>query len=201
MKRILVTVFTVITLATTVHAASETAQSLYLQAGKEERSGNQTKARETYEKIIDNFPETEFAVKANDRLLALPNTRQRAVETVPAESPLSLLNPAPAKPLPLSPTLRKWVEAVRLKAEAETVSREEYERLKRVDEARDGHKLTRAKIADKEKSWEKGAADKVVKELGSTLEEIAARAETACREAGVKGECNEESLNRLSVAP
>jgi hypothetical protein len=33
-----------------------------------------------------------------------------------------------------------------------------------------------------------------------TLEEITARAETACKEAGVKSDCNEEAFYRLSAA-
>lgn len=201
MKRTVLVICAVICLAAPVFAAQPTAdspQGLYLQAGKEERSGSPAKAREIYESIIDRFPESEFAVKANDRLLSLSSAKQKN-ESSPIEPSIPTFRSEPQAPLPTQPLLRKGVEAVRLKEKAEIVEREEYDRLKRVDEARDGHKLNRAKFSDKEKAWDKGAADKVLKELGSSLEEISAKAEAACREAGVKGKCSEENLNKLTV--
>ena len=81
------------------------------------------------------------------------------------------------------------------------VRREEYDRLKRGDEAREGRKLVQAKRFDMEAAWRQGAARKVVEEFGMTLDEITARAEAACKEAGVTGECNEEAFRRLSAAP
>lgn len=48
---------------------------LYLKAGKFERDGDSEKAKELYEFITDNFANTDWAVKANDRLLSGGNTR------------------------------------------------------------------------------------------------------------------------------
>lgn len=86
-------------------------------------------------------------------------------------------------------------------SKAEITAREEYERLKRVDDARYGRKLNKSRLAEREASWKKAAADKVVEEYGMTLEEITARAEAACKEAGVKGDCNEEAFYSLSATP
>lgn len=204
MKKVLLMAAIILALASTTIAAGETvgsAQSLYLQAGKEERSGSPAKAREIYESIIDRFPDSDFAVKANDRLLSLQSPKQQT-ETLPtASSPLEIFNPAPLKPLPTDPLLRKAVEAVRQKEKAAITAREEYDRLKRVDDARDGRKLTRSRLSDKEKSWENGADVKVMNQFGSSLEELTARAETACREIGIQGKCSEESILKLVTAP
>ena len=206
MKRALILLLALICLAAPLHAGQTTpdsAQSLYLQAGKEERSGSMAKAREIYESIIDRFPESDFAVKANDRLLALPASGKKAVgePAGPVEKVEKLFSPPPAAPLPSDPLLRRGVEAARLKSRAVVVSREEYDRLKRGDETREGHKYFQANRPAKEAGWSQGADRKVVEEFGMTLDEITARAETACKEAGVTGECNEEAFRRLSAAP
>lgn len=202
MRKIIALFFVLFCLAAPLYAgqtAPDSVQSIYLQAGKEERSGSMAKARELYESIVDRFPESDFAVKANDRLLALPTARQKA-ESGKAASPFTLFAPAPAKPLPTDPVLRRGVEAARLKANAEVTSREEFEWLKRADNVRNGRKISKSRLAEKELSWKQAAAAKVVEEYGMTLEEITARAETACKEAGVKGDCNEEALTRRAPA-
>jgi hypothetical protein len=58
-------------------------QSVYLQAGRFERSSDFDAARQLYEHLVDNFTKTPWAVKANDRLLSLraqENSRQRVPE-------------------------------------------------------------------------------------------------------------------------
>ena len=45
-------------------------QAMYLAAGKYEREGDSYSARKVYEQIIDRFPSSTFAAKANDQLLA-----------------------------------------------------------------------------------------------------------------------------------
>jgi hypothetical protein len=203
MKKILIFLFALICLAATLHAGqttSDSAQSLYLQAGKEERSGSTAKARETYESIIDRFPESDFAVKANDRLLAMPANGKKATGGQPSavEKVEKLFTPPPTAPLPTEPLLRRGVEAARLKSRAAVVRREEFDRLKRGDETREGHKLIQANRPAKEAEWRQGADRKVVEEFGMTLEEITARAETVCKEVGIIGECSEEAFYKLS---
>ena len=88
----LIIITALIALALPLHAGEPSAdspQSLYLQAGKEERSGSSVTARAIYESIIDRFPESEFAVKANDRLLLLPPAKQK-IEPPSASSPAKL---------------------------------------------------------------------------------------------------------------
>jgi len=182
--------------------AVDSPQSLYLRAGKEERAGSAAKAREIYESIIDRFPESEFAVKANDRLLAMPATAKKPVSG-PAkeiEKIEKLFSPPPAAPLPADPLLSRGVEAARLKARAQVVRREEYARLKRGDEIREGSKYIQAKRPAKEAEWRQGADSKVVEEFGMSLDELSAKLELICKEAGVKGECSEEALMRLAPA-
>ncbi|MCX7067015.1 MAG: DUF1566 domain-containing protein [Methylococcales bacterium] len=50
---------------------NEIAQEMYLAAGKSEREGSSTQAKETYEMIISRFPDSVYAVKANDQLLQI----------------------------------------------------------------------------------------------------------------------------------
>lgn len=45
-------------------------QAMYLAAGKYEREGDAYNARKVYEQIIERFPSSPFAAKANDQLLA-----------------------------------------------------------------------------------------------------------------------------------
>ncbi|MFA6145003.1 MAG: DUF1566 domain-containing protein [Sulfuricurvum sp.] len=51
-----------------VPLSAYTVQELYLKAGKLERDGSQGKANKIYEYILDNFPKSDFAVKASDKL-------------------------------------------------------------------------------------------------------------------------------------
>ena len=44
-------------------------QAMYLAAGKYEREGDSYSARKVYGQIIDRFPSSTFAAKANDQLL------------------------------------------------------------------------------------------------------------------------------------
>jgi len=199
-----ITITALITLAAPLHAAQatpDTPQGLYLQAGKEERSGSTSKAREIYENIIDRFPESEFAVKANDRLLALPVTKQKE-ESAPAPSPLSVLTPKPsAKPLPSEPLLRQGVEAARMKAKAETVRRHELERNRELYAVKEGHRINRGVLAEKEAQWQKAADSKVLDEFGMSLAEMEDKLKQICSEAKVTGECNEEAFYLLSATP
>jgi len=179
---------------------ADSPQSLYLSAGKEERAGSAAKAREIYENIIDRFPESEFAVKANDRLLALPAAEKKPVSGAAKEIEKieKLFSPPPAAPLPADPLQRRGVEAARLKDKAQVVRREEYDRLKRGDETRVGSKYIQANRPAKEAEWRQKADTKVVEEFGMSLDELSAKLELICKEAGVKGECSEEGLMRLT---
>ena len=204
MKLFLAFIIALLCLTAPLHAgqaAPDSAQSLYLQAGKEERAGSMAKAREIYESIIDRFPESEFAVKANDRLLAMPAAEKKPASGAAKEIEKieKLFSPPPAAPLPAEPLLRRGVEAARLKARAQVVYREEYARLKRGDDVREGSKYIQAKRPAKEAEWRQGASNKVVEEFGTSLDELSARLDLICKEAGVKGDCSEESL--LQFAP
>jgi hypothetical protein len=48
---------------------SKDPQAMYLAAGKYERNGDTHKAKQIYERLIDRFPASQWAVKANDQLL------------------------------------------------------------------------------------------------------------------------------------
>jgi hypothetical protein len=47
---------------------SKSPQIMYIEAGKQERNGNTSKANQLYEAIIDRFPNSDFAVKASDKM-------------------------------------------------------------------------------------------------------------------------------------
>jgi len=200
---LLLTMTTVLTVPVyAVDSAADSPQSLYLKAGKEERAGSAATAKAIYESIIDRFPESEFAVKANDRLLAMPPIGQKP-KSGPAkeiETVEKLLSPPEAAPLPTDPLLRRGIEAARLKSRGEIVAREEFDRLKRADEVREGHKGIQTRRAEKEPEWRQEANRKVTEEFGMTLEEMTVKLDLICKEAGVKGECSEESLLRLAPA-
>jgi hypothetical protein len=188
-------------LASPLHAASAPAdspQALYLQAGKEERSGSLTKARELYESIIDRFPESDFAVKANDRLLTIAAPPKQKQDKSEKATPLSLLAPPAAKPLPADPLLRRGVELARMKKKAETMRRHEIERERELFFAREGHRINRNVLSKNEAAWQEGADNKIVEEFGMTLEEMGNRLGKLCDEAKVKGECGEEGFYLLS---
>src|SRR5690242_8305103 len=71
---------------------AETPQALYLQAGMMERQGNVVRAKELYENLIERYPTSDFAVKANDRLLELLRpispTADEEKKTLKLEAPL-----------------------------------------------------------------------------------------------------------------
>jgi hypothetical protein len=201
-KRFII-IIALLALATPLHAGQTTPdspQSLYLQAGKEERSGSAAKAREIYESIVDRFPESEFAVKANDRLLALPSIKQKS-ESAPPASPSSIFITKPPKPLPAEPLLRRGVEAARMKARAEDLRREELERERERYSVREGHRINRSVLAEKESQWQKAADRKVLAEFGMTLDEMGEKLRQLCVEATVTGECSEEAFYLLSATP
>jgi len=198
-----ITIAALLTLAAPLHAGQttpDTPQSLYLQAGKEERSGSGAKAREIYETIIDRFPESEFAVKANDRLLALPPAKQKA-ESAPAPSPLPVFTAKPSRPLPSEPLLRRGVEMARMKTKAEAVRRQELEREREFYNVKEGHRINRSVLAEKEAQWQKAADRKVLDEFGMSLDEMGEKLRQLCSEAKVTGECSEEAFYLLSASP
>jgi hypothetical protein len=62
-------------------------QMLYLRAGKFERDGDTSKARQLYEYLVETFSSTSWAVKANDRLLSLrTDTKPQSVGTMTAST-------------------------------------------------------------------------------------------------------------------
>lgn len=50
--------------------AGDDPQKIYLAAGAFSRKGEDSKARQIYEAIIERFPDSDFAVRANDQLMA-----------------------------------------------------------------------------------------------------------------------------------
>lgn len=203
LAKLLIIISALLALALPLHAgepAADSPQSLYLQAGKEERSGSSATARAIYESIIDRFPESEFAVKANDRLLLLPPAKQKA-EPPSASSPFTLFAPEPSKPLPADPLLRRGVETARMKAKAEAVRRGEIELQRARYYTREGHRINRSVLADKESQWQKAADQKIVAEFGMNLDEMGEKLQQLCSEAKVKGECSEKGFNLLSTTP
>ncbi|GEM_PF-4339439 len=190
-----------IALATPLYAAqggADTPQSLYLQAGKEERSGSAAKARQIYESIIDRFPESEFAVKANDRLLTIAPANRTTVEK-PQPSPLTILAPKAESPLPSAPLLRRGVEMARMKTRAEIIYRDEIDRERELFFAREGHRVNRGVLSEKERMWKESAERKVKEQYGLTIGEMGEKLRELCSEAKVKGECGEEGFYLLST--
>lgn len=51
------------------HLASKNPQSMYLAAGQYERDGNTYYAKKVYNSLIHKFPNSQWSIKANDRLL------------------------------------------------------------------------------------------------------------------------------------
>ena len=159
----------------------ETAQAIYLQAGKLERQGQQTKARELYETLIDRFPVSEFAVKANDRLLDM-------LKGTPSEPPAKP-GPAPA----VEPKSRAR-ELLALQKKALDIADKEWRRLSYTFFNRYGHRVNRGELREQEAEWDKAAEEKVRKELGMGSAEIKGKLEEACRELGIAGPCDENAL-------
>ena len=63
-------------------------QAMYLAAGRLERNGQSTKAQQVYERLIERFPSTTWAVKANDQLLETRrvNSQNSAIQDVNADA-------------------------------------------------------------------------------------------------------------------
>ncbi|MCM0080251.1 hypothetical protein L4X63_01480 [Geomonas sp. Red32] len=167
-------------LAETPPAAAETAQSLYLQAGKAERQEQPAKARELYEAIIDRFPSSELAVKANDRLLELYRVHSAPVQ---------------AKPAPVaSGPKAKARELLELKNRAAEIWDKERRRLSLAFFNRFDHRFNRSELREHEVEWDQAAEAKVKQELGMGSAEIQKKLNEACLELGITGSCDEKAL-------
>ncbi|WP_460595322.1 hypothetical protein [Geomonas sp. Red276] len=161
-------------------APAETAQSLYLQAGKAERQDQLARARELYEAIIDRFPTSDLAVKANDRLLEL----YRAPSA-----------PAVAKPAPVAGGPKaKARELLELKNRAADIWDKERRRLSLAFFNRFDHRFNRGELREHEAEWDQAAEAKVKQELGMGSAEIQGKLNEACRELGITGTCDEKAL-------
>lgn len=172
---------------------ADSPQALYLQAGKLERQGESGKAKAVYETIIDRFPTSEFAVKANDRLLELVKP-VRGPEPAPSAA-LPFLAPPTPLPLPTDPVKRRGAELARLYAKAEHLRDEEYARNLHAFENRYGRRYNRSELADRQKEWDRRADERVTKELGMSLIEIRGKLDAACRDAGIAGVCDEKAFS------
>jgi hypothetical protein len=190
-----------------------TPQAMYLQAGKLERHGEMAKARETYERLIDQFPASEFAVKANDRLLALP-ALVAAPPPLPAAAPTAvpsvpphqqptgidaLLKPQEPKPLPVDPLKRRGVELARRYQQAKAVYKDEIDRRQATQTTLAGHRVNRSVLADQQKAWERAAAERVRALFGNDLDTLKQQVQAVCDEARIAGECNEDAF--IGTAP
>jgi hypothetical protein len=164
--------------AAEIPAPAETAQSLYLQAGKAERQDQQAKAKELYEAIIDRFPTSELAVKANDRLL------QMMTPQAPA--------PKPA-PVVVDPK-GKARELLTQKKKAADIWDKERRRLSLAFFNRYDHRFNRSELRELEAEWDRAAEAKVREELGMGTAEIQAKFDDACRNLGITGTCDEKAL-------
>lgn len=161
-------------------APAETAQSLYLQAGKAERRGENAKASELYEAIIDRYPASELAVKANDRLLDMMR---------PPAAP-SAAKPAPA----VSDPKARARELLEMRKKAADIQDKEWRRLSQGFFSRYDHRYNRAELREKEAEWDKTCEAKVKKELGMGTAEIQQKLDEACRRLGITGTCDENAL-------
>lgn len=88
-----------------------------------------------------------------------------------------------------------------MKARAEDLRREELERERERYSVREGHRINRSVLAEKESQWQKAADMKVLAEFGMTLDEMGEKLKQICNEAKVTGECSEEAFYLLSATP
>jgi hypothetical protein len=184
---VLTTLLTILIASTTLAAdqpattGGETPQAIYLQAGKLERQGQQAKARDLYETLIDRFPASEFAVKANDRLLDM-------LKGTPTEPPAK---PVPA---PAAEPKARARELLAMHKKALDIADKEWRRLSYTFFNRYGHRVNRGELREQEAEWDKAAEEKVRKELGMGSAEIKDKLDEACRELGIAGTCDENAL-------
>lgn len=164
-------------------APAETAQSLYLRAGKAERQGQITTAKEIYETLIDRYPTSELAVKANDRLLELMKP-PAAAAAAPAATPV----------LQIPDTKARARELLALKKKAADIQDREWRRLSQGYFSRYDHRYNRADLREHEAEWDKTCEAKVKEELGMGTAEIQQKLDEACRTLGITGPCDDKAL-------
>lgn len=186
---ILFTLLALIIFADVTIAADEqpnSAQGLYLQAGKLERQGNRQQAQEAYELLIERFPDSELAVKANDRLLQLV-----APVTPAAQQPA----PVTARTLPTISNLKgRGLALYDLKRRAAKIFGDEKQSQFYAYTTKYGHRFNRGELRDKEEEWEKNAEEKVRKELGMGTSEIGLALEEVCSKMDQNGPCTEDQF-------
>jgi hypothetical protein len=192
MKRVLIAYLIFLMCATGRQACAdgtpaETPQALYLQAGKMERQGNVVRARELYESLVDRYPTSDLAVKANDRLLELLKPTSATADE--EKKPIKL-----EAPLPDDPVRRRGVELARLYRKAAKLRDDEINSRTYAFTTRYAHKYSRSDLASKQKEWEAGADARVRRELGISLEEIQRELTEICRQLGITGSCEEGSF-------
>lgn len=169
--------------------SGETPQSLYLRAGKLERQGELNKAKDLYEALIERYPASEFAVKANDRLLELVKPARTTVETgAPAATPVQPLTAG-------DPIKRRAMEMARMYSKAIYLRDDEFNRHDYAFRTKYGHQYNRAELAQRQTEWRKAADRKVRQELGMGVDEIKKKLDEACMELGItEKDCNETTL-------
>ena len=193
MKQTIISCLLLMAIACTQFAASaaaesgETPQSLYLKAGRLERQGELNLAKQHYEALIDQYPASEFAVKANDRLLELMKSTRTTIDT-------NTPSATPAQPQPAVPHKRRALELARLYNKAVYLRDDEFNRHYYAFQAKYGHRFNRAELTKSQEEWHKAADMKVRQELGMGINEIKQKLEEACQELGIKESCNENSL-------
>lgn len=82
-------------------------QAMYLAAGKYEREGDSYSARKVYEQIIDRFPSSTFAAKANDQLLANQRSNRARSDLFQAQQDAQRQQGS----VPSKPAKKKWTPA------------------------------------------------------------------------------------------
>lgn len=193
--------------AADVQPPAVTPQALYLQAGKLERQGEISRASDIYEKVITLFPESEFAVKANDRLLLLsatPATRPAQQEPAPLPQPQKpvsglerLFTPSPLPPLPDEPRTRRAVELARRHQQAREIRDNEMSRQLAKFTTQYGHRYSRAKFAEQQQTWESETAQKIKAEIGQDINEIELELNNACAGLGLPARCSEHDIRQV----
>ncbi|MBI5656518.1 MAG: hypothetical protein HZC44_06760 [Geobacter sp.] len=174
-------------------SAPESPQSLYLQAGKLERQGNTQQAQTIYESLIDRYPASEFAVKANDRLLQLL-APVAATDAKPA--------PITAKSLPaVNDPKRRGRMLFELKQRAAKIFSDEKQSKFYAYSTLHSHRYNRGELRDKEIEWDKAAEEKVRKELGMGSDEIDRAIEEICQQLKVSGKCDASQFQEAPTTP